>query len=102
MGRPRKYNTPEEAHEAKLAQAREKYRQSRIGVERKKWGFVNTVITPDMVGKTIKELELEYKANKAKKEIIEEPNRDISRDLTQPSQGKGEEEESQNEITIDE
>ena len=91
MGRPRKYNTPEEAHEAKLAQAREKYRQSRIGVERKKWGFVNTVITPDMVGKTIKELELEYKANKAKKEIIEEPNRD-----------KGEEEESQNEITIDE
>ena len=94
MGRPRKYNTPEEAHEAKLAQAREKYRQSRIGVERKKWGFVNTVITPDMVGKTIKELELEYKANKAKKEIIEEPS--------QPSQGKGEEEESQNEITIDE
>ena len=91
MGRPRKYNTPEEAHEAKLAQAREKYRQSRIGVERKKWGFVNTVITPDMVGKTIKELELEYKANKAKKEIIEEPNRN-----------KGEEEESQNEITIDE
>ena len=91
MGRPRKYNTPEEAHEAKLAQAREKYRQSRIGVERKKWGFVNTVITPDMVGKTIKELELEYKANKAKKEIIEEPNRD-----------KAEEEESQNEITIDE
>ena len=91
MGRPRKYNTPEEAHEAKLAQAREKYRQSRIGVERKKWGFVNTVITPDMVGKTIKELELEYKANKTKKEIIEEPNRD-----------KGEEEESQNEITIDE
>ena len=91
MGRPRKYNTPEEAHEAKLAQAREKYRQSRIGVERKKWGFVNTVITPDMVGKTIKELELEYKANKAKKEIIEEPNRD-----------KGEEEESQHEITIDE
>ena len=94
MGRPRKYNTPEEAHAAKLAQAREKYRQSRIGVERKKWGFVNTVITPDMVGKTIKELELEYKANKAKKEIIEEPS--------QPSQGKGEEEESQNEITIDE
>ena len=94
MGRPRKYNTPEEAHEAKLAQAREKYRQSRIGVERKKWGFVNTVITPDMVGKTIKELELEYKANKAKKEIIEEPS--------QPPQGKGEEEESQNEITIDE
>ena len=54
---------PEEAHEAKLAQAREKYRQSRVGIERKKWGFINTVITPDMVGKTIKELELEYKAN---------------------------------------
>ena len=62
MGRPRKYNTPEEAHEAKLAQAREKYRQSRIGVERKKWGFINTIITLDMVGKTIKELENEYKA----------------------------------------
>lgn len=63
MPRPRKYATPEEAHEAKLAQAREKYRQSRVGIERKKWGFINTVITPDMVGKTIKELELEYKAN---------------------------------------
>ena len=61
--RPRKYATPEEAHAAKLAQAREKYRQSRIGVERKKWGFINTVITEDMVGKTIKELELEYRAN---------------------------------------
>lgn len=63
MPRPRKYATPEEAHEAKLAQAREKYRQSRVGIERKKWGFINTVITADMVGKTIKELELEYKAN---------------------------------------
>ena len=63
MPRPRKYNTPEEAREAKLAQAREKYRLSRVGVERKKWGFINTVITADMIGKTIKELELEYKAN---------------------------------------
>ena len=61
MGRNRKYATVEEAHEAKLAQAREKYRQSRIGVERKKWGFINTVITEDMVGKTIKEIEAEYK-----------------------------------------
>ena len=64
MPRPRKYSTPEEAHEAKLAQAREKYRQSRIGVERKKWGFINTVVTPDMVGKIIKEIEREYKAKK--------------------------------------
>ena len=64
MPRPRKYATPEEAHAAKLAQAREKYRLSRIGVERKKWGFINTVVTPDMVGKTIKELELEYKAKR--------------------------------------
>ena len=38
MGRNRKYATPEEAHEAKLAQAREKYRLSRVDVERKKWG----------------------------------------------------------------
>ena len=66
MPRPRKYNTPEEAREAKLAQAREKYRLSRVGVERKKWGFINTVITADMIGKTIKELELEYKANHPK------------------------------------
>ena len=54
MGRNRKYATPEEAHEAKLAQAREKYRLSRVGIERKKWGFINTVITEDMIGKTIK------------------------------------------------
>ena len=73
MPRPRKYSTPEEAHEAKLAQAREKYRQSRIGVERKKWGFSNTVITADMVGKTIKELELEYKAKRPSKQKVEEP-----------------------------
>ena len=64
MGRNRKYATPEEAHEAKLAQAREKYRLSRVGVERKKWGFINTVITADMIGKTIKELEAEYKAQR--------------------------------------
>ena len=62
MGRNRKYATPEEAHEAKLAQAREKYRLSRVGVERKKWGFINIVITQDMVGKTVKELEAEYRA----------------------------------------
>ena len=77
MPRPRKYATPEEAHAAKLAQAREKYRQSRIGVERKKWGFINTVVTPDMVGKTIKELEREYKAKRQaerpSKQKVEEP-----------------------------
>ena len=67
MGRNRKYATPEEAHEAKLAQAREKYRLSRVGVERKKWGFINTVITADMIGKTIKELEAEYKAQRPSK-----------------------------------
>ena len=73
MPRPRKYSTPEEAHEAKLAQAREKYRQSRIGVERKKWGFINTVVTADMVGKTIKELEAEYKAKRPSKQKVDEP-----------------------------
>ena len=72
MPRPRKYNTPEEAREAKLAQAREKYRLSRVGVERKKWGFINTVITADMVGKTIKELELEYKANHPPKTKVQQ------------------------------
>jgi hypothetical protein len=72
MPRPRKYATPEEAHEAKLAQAREKYRLSRVGVERKKWGFINTVITADMVGKTIKELELEYKANHPPKTKVQQ------------------------------
>ena len=74
MGRNRKYATPEEAHEAKLAQAREKYRLSRVGVERKKWGFINTIITEDMIGKTIKELEAEYKAkhpSKSKKDVKE-------------------------------
>ena len=81
MGRNRKYATPEEAHEAKLAQAREKYRLSRVGVERKKWGFINTVITEDMIGKTIKELELEYKAQhpskaKAKKAAENESKQD--------------------------
>jgi transposase len=79
MPRPRKYNTPEEAREAKLAQAREKYRLSRVGVERKKWGFINTVITADMVGKTIKELELEYKANHPPKtkvqQVVEEEDK---------------------------
>ena len=72
MGRNRKYATPEEAHEAKLAQAREKYRLSRVGIERKKWGFINTVITEDMIGKTIKEVETEYKAqhqSKSKKDV---------------------------------
>ena len=72
MGRNRKYATPEEAHEAKLAQAREKYRLSRVGIERKKWGFINTVITEDMIGKTIKEVETEYRTqhqSKSKKDV---------------------------------
>ena len=62
MGRTRKYSTPEEAYAAKLQKARENYHKNREGQERKKWGFINTVITADMVGKTIKELEAEYKA----------------------------------------
>ena len=61
MGRTRKYSTPEEAYAAKLQKARENYKKSREGQERKKWGFINTVITADMVGKTIKQLEAEYK-----------------------------------------
>lgn len=66
MGRPRKYATAEEAHQAKLAQAREKYRLSRIGIQRKKWGFINMIITQDMIGKSIKQLEQEYKDAKQK------------------------------------
>ena len=61
MGRTRIYKTPEEAYAAKLKNAREKYREKTKDNERKKWGFINMVITPDMVGKTVKELELEYK-----------------------------------------
>lgn len=78
MGRNRKYGTPEEAYEAKLQKARENYKLKHEGQERKKWGFINTVITEDMVGKTIKELETEYKAQhpprtrKAKEETKEE------------------------------
>ena len=80
MGRNRKYATPEEAHEAKLAQAREKYRLSRVGIERKKWGFINTVITEDMIGKTIKEVETEYKAqhqSKSKKDVKENTESEV-------------------------
>ena len=67
MGRNRKYATPEEAYQAKLQNARENYRKKTEGHERKKWGFINTVITEDMVGKTIKELEIEYKNAKRPK-----------------------------------
>ena len=98
MPRPRKYATPEEAHEAKLAQAREKYRQSRVGIERKKWGFINTVITADMVGKTIKELELEYKANHPPKtkvqQVVEEE------DKQDEEQNEEQNEKQDEEITI--
>ena len=98
MPRPRKYNTPEEAREAKLAQAREKYRLSRVGVERKKWGFINTVITADMIGKTIKELELEYKANHPPKtkvqQVVEEE------DKQDEEQNEKQDEEQNEEITI--
>ena len=87
MPRPRKYATPEEAHAAKLAQAREKYRQSRIGVERKKWGFINTVVTADMVGKTIKELEAEYKAKRQAERSAERP----SKQKVEPAEQKVEE-----------
>ena len=80
MGRNRKYATPEEAHEAKLAQAREKYRLSRVGIERKKWGFINTVITEDMIGKTIKEVETEYRTqhqSKSKKDVKENTESEV-------------------------
>ena len=99
MPRPRKYNTPEEAREAKLAQAREKYRLSRVGVERKKWGFINTVITADMIGKTIKELELEYKANHPPKtkvqQVVEEE------DQHDEEQNEEQNEKQDEEITIE-
>ena len=99
MPRPRKYNTPEEAREAKLAQAREKYRLSRVGVERKKWGFINTVITADMIGKTIKELELEYKANhppKTKVQTVVEEE-----DQHDEEQNEEQNEKQDEEITIE-
>ena len=83
MGRNRKYATPEEAHEAKLAQAREKYRLSRVGIERKKWGFINTVITEDMIGKTIKEVETEYRTqhqSKSKKDVKENTESEVKDD----------------------
>ena len=83
MGRNRKYATPEEAHEAKLAQAREKYRLSRVGIERKKWGFINTVITEDMIGKTIKEVETEYRTqhqSKSKKDVKENTESEVKED----------------------
>ena len=94
MPRPRKYNTPEEAREAKLAQAREKYRLSRVGVERKKWGFINTVITADMIGKTIKELELEYKANHPPKTKVQQVVKE------EEEQNEKQDEEQDEEITI--
>ena len=83
MGRTRKYATPEEAYQAKLQKARENYKKNHEGQERKKWGFINTVITPDMVGKTIKELESEYKAQnppraiKPKEEPVDEQKAEL-------------------------
>ena len=88
MGRNRKYATPEEAHEAKLAQAREKYRLSRVGIERKKWGFINTVITEDMIGKTIKEVETEYRTqhqSKSKKDVKENTESEVKDDVKDDS-----------------
>ena len=87
MGRTRKYSTPEEAYAAKLQKARENYKKNHEGQERKKWGFINTVITADMVGKTIKELEAEYKAQnpprtqKPKDEPKEEPKNEPKDEL---------------------
>ena len=103
MPRPRKYNTPEEAREAKLAQAREKYRLSRVGVERKKWGFINTVITADMIGKTIKELELEYKANHPPKTKVQQDDKQEDQQDEKQNEKQDEEqnEEQDEEITIE-
>ena len=92
MGRTRKYATPEEAYAAKLQKARENYKKSREGQERKKWGFINTVITPDMVGKTIKELEAEYKAQnpprtqKPKEEAVSVPAPEVEEVLSTPTE----------------
>ena len=104
MGRNRKYATPEEAHEAKLAQAREKYRLSRVGVERKKWGFINTVITEDMIGKTIKELETEYKSqhpSKSKKTLENEVENEVENDSNNDSKNDSKNDAEQNLNTND-
>ena len=75
MGRPKKYNTPEEAHEAKLKSARESYKKHYVPVaQRKKWGFCNTVITENMIGKSFKEMKEQYKTeHPRKKKEVEQP-----------------------------
>ena len=79
MGRKRIYNTPEEAHAAKLKSARESYKRNYVKVvERKKWGFKYTTITEDMIGKTIKELEDEYKKSRVEDNELKTPNEDIN------------------------
>ena len=84
MGRTRKYSTPEEAYAAKLQKARENYKKSREGQERKKWGFINTVITADMVGKTIKQLEAEEAVSVPAPEV-DEVLSTPTEDVTAPS-----------------
>ena len=99
MGRNRKYATPEEAHEAKLAQAREKYRLSRVGIERKKWGFINTVITEDMIGKTIKEVETEYKAQrqlKSKKDVKDDVKENTESEVKDDSKDDDKDDDKEN------
>ena len=61
IGRTRIYKTREEAYASRLKNAHEKYKEKTKDNERKKCGFVNMIITPDVVCKTIKELELESK-----------------------------------------
>ncbi len=93
MGRTRKYNTPEEAYEAKLQKSRENYKLKHEGQERKKWGFINTVITEDMVGKTIKELEAEYKAQhppRTRKPKEEEDKKEETKDETKEALARDE------------
>ena len=99
MGRNRKYATPEEAHEAKLAQAREKYRLSRVGIERKKWGFINTVITEDMIGKTIKEVKTEYKAqhqSKSKKDVKDDVKENTESEVKDDSKDDDKDDDKEN------
>ena len=64
MGQTRIYKTPEEAYAARLKNAREKYKEKTKDNKSKKWGFINMIITPNMVGKNIKELKLYKGARK--------------------------------------
>ena len=87
MGRKRIYATLEEAYQAKLERARARYHQRKTTEQRKKWGFINMVITQDMVGKTIKDLHDEYKERTKNTEQIEKiPNQDEPEEAEPPEE----------------